>query len=438
MVDTEQREVDELRQELESLKHQLASEKQQRSVRTRSTFGWILVVLAVLASILALLSLWTFRTMTNTELFVDRVGSIIEQPEVTEAIGQAAAVEITEALELEERIAEALPEELAIASAPIATAAESYLAEAATALVETEQFQAAWDAALAAGHELTIGVLEGTNTEVLQTSDGLIVLDITPIINLVLAESAEFLSDLLGREINPPTLTPEDIDAAVAALEEQLGQELPADFGQVVLFESEDLAAAQAGYSLVKTAVWLTPIAALILIALAIVVSPRRLRAGLSIVVGTALGMLLVGLSTSPLQESLLEAVPEQGLAPAVGAAFSTVIGSLLDAILVITVIGVVAAALLFLTGNSKAAADSRRLVAESPAVASRNQGVFLGVGAVVALILLALIPGRSFSQLLVVLVLYGGYALAVLLALKVADNVAESDAPAAEPPATA
>ena len=148
--------------------------------------------------------------------------------------------------------------------------------------------------------------------------------------------------------------------------------------------------------------------------------------------------MLLDGLSTTTLQESILEADPQQGQAPAVGSAFSNVIGSHPHAILVCPVIGVVAAAQLFLTGISKEAADSRRLVAESPAVASRNQGVFLGVGAVVALILLALIPGRSFSQLLVVLVLYGGYALAVLLAPKVADNVAESDAPAAEPPATA
>jgi hypothetical protein len=90
-MSTEPDDVSQLRTELASLRQQLASEKQARSARTRNIVSWILVVLAVLATILALLSVWVFRTMNNTDLFVERVGSIIQQPEVSQAIGERAA-----------------------------------------------------------------------------------------------------------------------------------------------------------------------------------------------------------------------------------------------------------------------------------------------------------------------------------------------------------
>ena len=72
------------------------------------------------------LTVWTFRTLNNTDLFVDRVGSIVEQPEVADAIGDAAAAELVDALDLEQRLSDALPEEVAIAAGPINNAAQGY------------------------------------------------------------------------------------------------------------------------------------------------------------------------------------------------------------------------------------------------------------------------------------------------------------------------
>jgi hypothetical protein len=429
MSTTEPDDVAQLRTELESLKHQLASEKKARSARVRSIASWVLVVLAVFATILALLSIWTFRTLNDTDLFVDRVGSIIEQPEVAQAIGDTAAAELVDAIDLQDRIADVLPEQAALVAAPITTAAQEYLAEAATSLIGTEQFQAAWDAALAEGHRLSIGVLSGNDTEVIENSDGLIVLNITPIINAILAEGAVFLSDLLNRDISAPTVTPETIDEAVSVLEEQLGTELPADFGTIVLFESENLAAAQRLYSAVSALIWLGPIAALVLIGLAIAVSTRRVRTLAAIVVGVALGLLLVRLALAPAEESLAAAVSDAGLAAAVGAAFSTITASLVDGIALILILGILAAAVLFMTGDSAMAQKGRGALQEAPGLAARYRGAFLIGGAVLALLLLTAIPGRSWGQFLIVLLIYAAFALAVLLAPR-------SDAADAEPPA--
>jgi hypothetical protein len=49
--------------------------------------------------------------LTVTDLFVDRVGSIIEQPEVATAVGDAAAAQLVAALDLEAQLGTDRPSE---------------------------------------------------------------------------------------------------------------------------------------------------------------------------------------------------------------------------------------------------------------------------------------------------------------------------------------
>jgi hypothetical protein len=415
--------VDQLQRELAALKGQLAAEKSQRTAKVRTVFTWILAVLAVLATVFSLMSLWTLRTLTNTDLFVDRVGSVIEDPAVAQVIGERAAEQLVTALDLQQRITEVLPPEAAVVAGPITSAAQNYLAQGATKLVQTEQFQQAWDKALAAGHELTIGILSGTDTTAITNDNGVIVLNLTPVVNALLAEGSDFLSGLLNKPINPPTVTADTIDSAISGLENALGVDLPADFGTVTLFSSQDLAAAQSYYQLARVAAWLTPIAALMLIGLALAVAKRRLRTFLGIVIGTALLLLFVGLSLNPIESAVVGAVSDSGLQGAVQAAFGTVTSSLLTGITVVVVLGVLAALLFFLLGDSKPAHASRDALKHSASLAARHRGIFLGGGAVAALVLLAIIPGRTFGQLLFVGLLYAAFALMVMLAPRVAED---------------
>lgn len=417
MAETQPVDVETLQHEVASLQRQLAVERRERSVRIRNATGWVLTLLAVLATTLALLAVWTFRTFTDTDLFVDRVGSIIEQPEVAAAVGDAAASQLVTALDLENRVSDALPEEVAVVAGPLTTAAQNYLSQGAAAIVQTDAFDQAWDASLTAGHRLSIGVLSGSDTAAVENSNGVIILDITPVVNEVLAESADFLSGLLNRDITAPTVTGDEIDASIAALEQQLGTDLPADFGQIALVESDSLATAQAAYQTARVAVWLAPVAALVLAGLAVAVSTRRLRTGLSIVIGTAIALLVVAVTLEPAKSTVVGAVADQGLSGAVGAAFETVLSSLVAGIVVTVVLGILAAVLLVLSGSSRVGVAGRSALASAPSAAARNRGWFLGGGAVAAVLLLAALPGRSWGQILSVLALYAVYALAVVLA---------------------
>ncbi len=410
-------EIEDLRREVEALHGQLATERAARTARRRRVAGHSLTVLAAVATTLALLGVWTFRTLTDTDLFVARVGPVIERPEVAAAVGQAAAAELVDALQLEQHLRSTLPPQVAAAAAPITNAAEDYLAKGATKLMQTEQFQAAWNAALSTGHRISIAILSGQGTDAVQTSGGVVVLDLTPVINQLLTDGAQMVSDLLGRQISAPTVTSDTVDSAVKALEERLGVDLPADFGRVTLFASDDLAAAQNAYQTIKVSVWLAPLVALVLAGLAIVVAPRRLRTALSIVVGTGLLLLLVGLSMQPLQSSIAGAVEDQGLSGAVTAGFDTVLSTLRTGILVVLALAVVAAGALYLSGQGRGATSARRLAGRTPGLAATHREWFLGGGAVAALVVLAVIPGRSWGQLLWVLLVYAAYALAVLLA---------------------
>ena len=414
---TQTSDLSELQAENEALRLALSGQKSARTRRVRTIGAWVAGAIAVIAVVLALLTVWTFRTLNNTDLFVDRVGSIVEQPEVADAIGDAAAAELVDALDLEQRLSDALPEEVAIAAGPITNAAQGYLAQGTAALVASDAFQAAWDASLAAGHTVTIGILSGSDTTAVENTDGTIVLNLTPVVNALVGEGADFLSGLLDRDVNAPELTGDDIDAALAALEEQMGTDLPTDFGQVTLFQSDDLAAAQQAYHVARTSAWLAPLAAFVMVLIALAVAPNRLRTALGIAIGVALGMLLVALALEPVQTSLLDAAADEGLADAVAAGFSTVLSSLRGGIVVITLLGVLAAGVLFLTGRSSAAARGREVVGRSPSLAAAHRGAFLGGGLVVLLLVLALIPGQSWGQLGFGLLLYAGYALAVLLA---------------------
>lgn len=417
MTSTSTPDAQALRAENETLRRQLDSVQGARRARSRRALAGLLAVLAVLATTLALLTVWSVRTLSDSDLFVQRVAPILDQPEVDAAIGAAVADQLTAALGLEERLADRLPDELSGLSGPLTAAAQGYLADGITSLVESEPVQQAWEAALYAGHRLTIAILSGSDTAAVENTDGVIVLDLTPLINEALAQSADVVSDLLDRDITAPEVSGDGVDAAVAALEEQLGQDLPVDVGQVVLFESDNLAAAQRSYQAVRTLGWLAPVAAVLLVVLALVVSTERVRTGMWITIGVAVLLLLVVVALQPLKSSILDAAAADGLDGAIAAGFDAVFSSLRTGLVVVVALAALAALGLVATGRSKAGEVTRGALRRSPTLAAAHPAAFLLAGALVAVGLAALIPGRSWGQLAFVGLLYGIYAAAVLVA---------------------
>lgn len=411
-------EIERLRAEIAALHERLAEQPKPAAApgRAKPVIASVVLVLAVITTALALLSVWTFATMTNTDKFVERIGPIIEQPEVSAAIGTAAADRLVTAIDLQSKLEESLPDNLTVLAGPITGAAEQYLAKGATSLVETEAFQQAWYIALAESHDLTISILSGEDTEAVQNTDGVIVLNLAPVVNALISQGSDFLSGVLGRDVSGPTVTADDINEAVAAIEERLGTDLPDDFATITVYSSQELATAQQWYAFMTTAVWLAPLAAAILIALALVLARRRGAALLSLVAGTALLLVAVALLLEPLQAAAVGSIEDDGARAAVSAAFDTALSSLLTRIAFVAAIGVIAAAVLVLARRRSAQGEATT-VADASGFAARHLLPLLLGGAGVAVILLLIVPGSSWGQVVSIGICYAGFAAAVALA---------------------
>lgn len=318
--------------------------------RARSVAAAVLTVAAVVATVLALLAVWTFRTLTDSDLFVARVGSVIEEPAVSQVVADAAADRLVTGVDLEQRVADRLPPELAAFAPTLTGAVESTLAREGARALQTEELQGVWEQTLRRGHQAAVGVLSGSDTELLSNEAGVIALDLAPVMGAI-AERDGVLAGLLDR---PAVRSGTAATTTVAELEERLGADLPDGTGQLVLFESDDLAAAQAAYEAVRLSVWLAPAAALLLVLLALALSRHRLRTLLHVVVGVAGGLVLLRLLVEPLRSAVVGSVSDAGLAAGVAAAFDAVLSTLLTGVAVAAVVGLLALLGLLLLGRAR------------------------------------------------------------------------------------
>jgi hypothetical protein len=101
------------------------------------------------------------------------------------------------------------------------------------------------------------------------------------------------VSELIGREVTLPEITTETVPAtAVTSLESALGVDLPDDFGTIVVYDADELAAVQEAIRLFERAVYLLAVLFVLGFAAALWVSPRKRRTLVQMT--TALAVVLV------------------------------------------------------------------------------------------------------------------------------------------------
>ena len=254
-------EIEAMRAENEALKAQLAeasSTKSTASSRWRSIIAWILVVLAVLSVVLAVFSVWLKSTITDEDRFVSTFGVLPEQEAIVTALSQRVADDLIVAAAVEESLAESLPPNVAFLSVPVTEGVRQLTTQVAGEIIASDIFAGIWRAALRVSHQAVGTVL---------ATEGRVVID--------LDEAAASVADELA-------------DRGVTVFE---GQEI--DLPEIVLFESEQIAAAAQVVNLVDTLGWLTPLIALLLIAAAIGVSPNRRKTVAFLGFGSGVALLL-------------------------------------------------------------------------------------------------------------------------------------------------
>jgi hypothetical protein len=316
--------------------------------RARGPLAVALVVLTCFAFIGSVLSVWVNQQLLNTDNFVSAVSPLLKDPGVVNSVSVYVAEQVVEALDVQARVENALPDRAGFLAAPVTNQVETFVQTRIAKLMQTDQFQAAWDKTLRFLHSKVVGILRG-DSQYLSIQGNALTIDLT----LVIADALRFLHsqlpDIVQSKLPIPDLSNVTVPAeARARLSDALGRPLPADFGQVTIMQSDQLVTAQRTVQLLDALVIILPILTLLLLIAAIAVSPNRRRTILQIGLGLAIGMLVVFLLIRLIENRVTSAVTAQPGAGVISPALDALLGALLQWLIILLIVGVLVAIIAF------------------------------------------------------------------------------------------
>jgi len=282
------------RNELEGKVEALEAPKRHR---VRRIFTPILVALAVIVFTITVPAVWSARTVLNTDRYVATVEPLADDPAVQQAIATRLTDEVFAALNVQEVISNtlaAIGERATLLAGPLTNALHGFVQDQVLKVVQSDAFETFWVEANRFVHTQVLAVLRG-ESETVSLAEGKVVLNLIPLVNLALASIENVSSDLVGRDVTLPTFQPgEAASSEIAKLEQALGIDLPDNYGQIPVYDGQDLEALQKTLFTAKRLLILLLILVPVLVAAALLVSTRRRRTLVQLTVGGAIGLVVV------------------------------------------------------------------------------------------------------------------------------------------------
>ncbi len=324
----------------------------RRPGRLRRVLVGLLILLSCLAVVVSGLTLWTHYTVMNTDGYMSLVAPIGKDPKTIQQLSQYIADQAVTATDLDQRVADALPEQAQFFTAPITVAVTDFIAKGANKVLSTPKAYDLWLKVNRLAHEKIVALLRGDTTNVyVEGSD--VNLDLLPLISQVLVWVDERLPGGLADRFSPPVIEPgTDPQAAIQEVANWSGKPLPSDFGQVTLLQSDALGTAQTAVQWFDRLVWILPLVTIALIAVTIWLARRRARTAIAIGIGAAIAIVLTRVIVNRASIALTDKLREDGGITVA----KDVVNASLDPFTTITiwivVLGVVSAILVWLLGR--------------------------------------------------------------------------------------
>jgi hypothetical protein len=208
---------------------------------------------------------WLKTTLQDEDQFVATLQSLPQDDAVANVLSIRVANGVMEAAGVEGFVTDVLPDELSFLASPLTSTIEDLVTRVAKEVIQSDAVTSAWTATLRVTHKSVSAILSGNE-------------------GALIAEEGKVAIDL------------DQIGAVVVDRVEATGLDLPdldVSLGQIVLYEHEDLAAAQAVARWFDTMGWFLPLLALVLIAGAVWASSNHLRMAQFLGFGTAVALLL-------------------------------------------------------------------------------------------------------------------------------------------------
>ncbi|HEY3506500.1 MAG TPA: hypothetical protein VGN37_27400 [Actinocatenispora sp.] len=415
------------RRELEALRHKTSG----RAARAgRWTGAIVLLVVATLLGVTSVLAVFARNQLLNTDRYVATVSPLARDPVVQTAIANRLTSEITTRANLDKVGRDAAqwlqqqgaPPAVNSLVGPAVNGVESFISRQVTAIVHSDTFASAWDAANRAAHDNLQTVLTGKGGTVLKSQGTTVSVDLGALLLVV-------KDRLVDRGFN-------------------LASKIPKINVQFVLFSSKDLPKLRNYVTLLNTVANWLPWIALVLLALAVLVAPAHRRGLLLAGAFLAVGALLVLAAIAIGRAYYLNNLPSSIRSPdAVAHVFDIVLDRVLTAYRVMAGIGVLIAVVCWFAGPARPAVWTRHAAGRGLDAAGGALGhTGIPLGPVPAFLRRFHVP---IDIVLVVLALLGfvltgagvgsaiGFGLGLIVLLVIVETLTRTRAPAAPAPAT-
>jgi hypothetical protein len=316
----------------------------------RSIAAGILGVLAVFLLLLSAIAVWARATLFDSDKVAALAGDALAEPEVTAALADRVTQELFSAVDVDAFVSDVLPDSLTRLAPTIAGGLQAAVDRGLTEAFENPEVQEVIINLVRRAHAAAMRLLEGDGlVDGITVVDGAVTLNLLPLLDrgLTRLQSFGLLSD-----VELPTLTADgDPQQQVAELESALGRDLPDDFGQLVIYQSDRLADAGASVEnaqrtlvLVKRGLVVLLVATVALLALTIIIARNRWRAVLLLGLGTVAAIVIARTGVRRVRDDAPELVKRPGARAALGAVLDGAASGLLRTFGLVLLAGAVVA----------------------------------------------------------------------------------------------
>ncbi len=353
---------------------------QAKTHRARRIISMVLVVFAAIVVPIAVTAVWATRTILNSDRFTETTLDVTSNSQVIDVVAARVTDEVATAVS-GAAVLDQLPPAFKPVIPIVVGAVRTRVQDRVKELLASDAGQSLIEATVRQAHAAAMRLLNGDgllSSDAFTVQNGTVTLDLRTVIH-------EVLVGLQQDGVIPSSVTIPPPGEASAALATRLGVTLPPDFGQVVVFQTQNathqniLDAAQRALAIGKRGVVLLVVLGLVLVAAAIAVAVDRRRATFRV----GLAVVLATLVLIVVARRVAAAVPDAASTPGAKAVAAALAGSLrsslVRALIVLVALSAVVAAIArwwsFLVANAAAHADVARFVA-------------IGVGIVLLLVL--------------------------------------------------
>jgi hypothetical protein len=332
----------------------------RRAPRARKIIAGIFVILFSISLLVTVLAVWSVRQVLNTNAFVGHVQVALTSPAVQAEFSNYVANEVVKVIQPEKIVAAHLPPKAKPLASPLATAFDSLVTRETNKLFAAPAFQQVVLTAITKAHRTAVSLLEGKPAGNLEVHGNAVVLNTLPLVDKTIQalETQTSLGRVLhGRSVTAPTGGPSE---QLQQLSSRFGVTLAPNFGQIVVFRSDQLQQAQQALVKVRHLLIALLVLTVVLFAAALLVSIRRLRTLGQIGIGVTVVMVLAFAATVA-ATNLIAGHPKKAEArEAVSVVVNNFTGGLELFVGILAILGALATVLAFIYGSSKTAARIR------------------------------------------------------------------------------